>query len=390
MKQIRFLIYIFYFLVFCVLLFGIKILPVFADNPYVNIESCVLSLSGDELVVSGTLVGAKAITACQQPCGFPTPGLCCQIKSAVDVSDTKKEIDLTNFGIIPPADLILIQSGGGGACWSSVCDGPAFIWRFLTIMDISGIGPGNHTTKISAYSNGIWASDTCDFAKSLAPTATNLTVNASDWCAASPAYYLSWTYSDPDGDQQSRFDLQIDDSGILFPSPEINRTFPGLSNPSPTTNNQAVNVLTLPQADYLTYGTRYYWRVKVYDATGLDSDWVYPVPQYFDTPSHKLPSCDFTWLPTSPNVGESTDFTDQSTCYDALGDSIPCTSWSWTFTDGTPLTSILQNPTGIKFALPGTKDVTFTVTDSFGSQCSVTMQVNVNLIPREWKEIKPW
>ena len=220
-----------------------------------------------------------------------------------------------------------------------------------------------------------------------APVVTNLNRIVPDFCSVSPAYFFSWTYSDPDIDVQSRFDFQIDDSGLSFPSPEINRTYSGLSNPSPTTNNQAVIVLLAPQADYLTYGRTYNWRARVYDANNLSSSWINGTA--FTTPSHHSPSCGFTWSPTSLNPEEVVNFNDTSICYDAGENVIPCVGWSWIFTDGNPATSTQQNPT-VEFTTSGTKNVTLTVIDSFGSQCSIARQVVVSLLPSKWREIRPW
>ena len=219
------------------------------------------------------------------------------------------------------------------------------------------------------------------------PSATNLNRNVPDFCSASPAYFFSWIYSDTDLDEQSRFDFQADDSGATFPSPEINRSYSGLSNPSPTTNNQAVTILLSPQADHLTYGHTYNWRVRVYDGSGLDSEWVSGTA--FTTPSHHSPFCNFIWSPTSLNPEEVVNFNDTSICYDAGENVIPCVGWSWIFTDGNPATSTQQNPT-VEFTTSGTKNVTLTVIDSFGSQCSIARQVVVSLLPSKWREIRPW
>lgn len=219
------------------------------------------------------------------------------------------------------------------------------------------------------------------------PTATNLIRTVPDFCSASPAYFFSWTYSDPDGDSQSGFDFQIDDSGAAFPSPEINRSYSGLSNPSSTTNNQAVIVSLSPQSDYLTYGRTYNWRVRVFDENNADSGWVNGT--VFFTPSHHLPSCSFNWLPVVPVPGEAVNFVDNSICYNSGGSPISCTGWSWVFTDGNPNSSNQQNPV-VEFTTSGLKNIILTVIDSLGGQCSATRQVNVNLLPSRWREIRPW
>ena len=62
----------------------------------------------------------------------------------------------------------------------------------------------------------------------------------------------------------------------------------------------------------------------------------------------------FTASNTSPAQGATVNFTDQST-------GSP-TAWAWSFPGGTPSTSTQQNPTGIKYLLPGSFDVTLVVT----------------------------
>jgi len=210
----------------------------------------------------------------------------------------------------------------------------------------------------------------------------------SGWCTSSPAYYFNWTYNDNDSNNEIQFDFQVDDSGTGFPSPEVNRSVTGLSNPPPNyPNNAAVIVLPSAQADYLTYGRTYNWRVRVYDSTGLNSGWV--LGPAFTTPVRRSPVCDFTWSPANPNVGENVNFMDISVCYDAAGSITPCVSWTWSFTNGAPSSSTTQNPTNIKFSSAGAKNVTLTVSDGV-AQCSETKQVPVNLPLPNWKEIHPW
>ncbi|MCB0849566.1 MAG: PKD domain-containing protein, partial [Bacteroidetes bacterium] len=83
------------------------------------------------------------------------------------------------------------------------------------------------------------------------------------------------------------------------------------------------------------------------------------------------PVAAFSATPTTLCAGGTVAFTDLST-------NSP-TSWSWTFTGGTPLSSVAQNPT-ITYNTPGTYAVTLTATNSGGSN-TVTMSgyITVNL-----------
>jgi len=219
-----------------------------------------------------------------------------------------------------------------------------------------------------------------------APTATNLSVSSGDsatYCGGTAAHYFSWIYSDSDGDDESQFQFQVDNNND-FSSPEVDRTYSGLSNPSPTTNNQSVTVSLSPGSDQIAYNTTYYWRVQVWDDQGNASGWT--EGPSFTTEAHPYPSIDFNWSPQNPSAEEDVLFADQSICYDA--DSY-CDSWFWTFEDGNPASSSQRNPT-IQFTSNGSKQVTLQVTDSDGYTCSDSKTVNVRLKLPGWKEILPW
>ncbi|MCX6162220.1 MAG: M6 family metalloprotease domain-containing protein [Ignavibacteriae bacterium] len=68
---------------------------------------------------------------------------------------------------------------------------------------------------------------------------------------------------------------------------------------------------------------------------------------------------DFTSNKTYITPGEIVNFTDLS-----VGSP---TNWSWSFTGGTPLSSTLQNPTGITYNNIGTYSVSLTATNTYGS-----------------------
>jgi len=84
------------------------------------------------------------------------------------------------------------------------------------------------------------------------------------------------------------------------------------------------------------------------------------------------PVADFTANTTSINEGGSVNFTDLTT-------NNP-TSWSWTFSGGTPSTSTAQNPT-ITYNTAGTYSVTLTASNSAGSDSETkTNYITVNEI----------
>jgi len=217
------------------------------------------------------------------------------------------------------------------------------------------------------------------------PTASSLSVVTGNYCS-SASHYFSWVYSDADSDTESRFMLQVDNNSD-FSSPTVNRDYAGLSNPSPTTNNQTVLVSTspdTPSSDQLAYNTTYYWRASVWDSQAASSGWINGAS--FTTQTHRYPTIDFDWAPSGPSADEDVQFTDQSTVYGGSSKS----SWSWAFQDGSPISSSVQNPVNIQFTSSGSKAVTLQVTDSSGYICPGTENVDINIDLPDWEEILPW
>jgi PKD repeat protein len=86
------------------------------------------------------------------------------------------------------------------------------------------------------------------------------------------------------------------------------------------------------------------------------------------------PLADFTASGTNICTGSSVNFTDLS--------SGPPSSWSWTFSGGTPASSNSSNPTGIVYNTPGTYDVSLTVTNAQGNNTvTKTGYINVAAVP---------
>lgn len=262
-----------------------------------------------------------------------------------------------------------------------------FKWLVLIGLIIVFIIFGFNVRKTPATPEGICATSNYKVVTTVAandsPIATNLQKIDPDWCGSPPGYFFSWTYSDPDNDTESRFDFQVDNNSD-FSSPEVNRSYTGLSNPSPTINNQSVLVATSALPDYLTYNqTTYYWRVKVYDSNGADSGDV--SGGSFDTATHHYPKPDFSWLPASPFAEEEVRFTDETTYYGGSTGNV----WSWTFEDADISNSASETPS-TTFQDSGTKQATLTVIDSSGCSCSVSKNVNIGSALPWWKEIIPW
>lgn len=88
------------------------------------------------------------------------------------------------------------------------------------------------------------------------------------------------------------------------------------------------------------------------------------------------PQANFVANETLIPLGETIQFSD-------LSIGVP-QSWEWTFEGGTPVSSSLQNPTGITYSNAGSFDVSLTVTNDFGSHTYLMedyITVSATLLP---------
>ncbi len=331
---------------------------VWAYNPGTNFTLCTSTVSQP---------------ACY-PGAYPTPTLNWTVVGSSSQTDYQVQIDnnsnfssiTINSGVVASANKFYQVSTAG------LSFNTAYYWR-IKIRD-------NFGSWIDDWVNADAPFTTAPLCNQ-SPTATNLNIVKGDYCT-SPSHFFSWIYSDGDGDTESQFQFQMDNNSD-FSSAEINRTYSGLSNPSPTTNNQTVIVAVSPGADQIGYNTTYYWQVKVWDSMGADSGWVQG--SSFKTELHQYPTIDFDWAPENPSENEDVSFTDQSTVYGGASKS----ALSWTFEDGNPASSSQQNPI-IQFTDNGSKQVTLKVTDSDGFFCPGSKTVNVQFTLPDWREILPW
>lgn len=108
--------------------------------------------------------------------------------------------------------------------------------------------------------------------------------------------------------------------------------------------SSCTNMFTIEQADYMNLVLDG-WRSGLLNSSGCSSTPTAPVA---DFSSNKQNICS----------GESVDFSDNS--------NGNVTSWSWTFSGGSPSSSSLQNPS-VTYSSPGTYDVTLTVSGPNGN-----------------------
>ena len=132
----------------------------------------------------------------------------------------------------------------------------------------------------------------------------------------------------------------------------------------------------------LSFGTTYYWRVKVWDNSDEESVPEWAVGVSFTTPSHVYPSSDFTWSPAFPSVEEQITFQDAT----AFASGSSGQSWVWNF--GDTETSILKNPVHV-YQENGAYTVVLSAGDDAGS-CATQKIINITLPFPEWQEISPF
>ncbi|MBI2450360.1 MAG: hypothetical protein HYV47_02365 [Candidatus Nealsonbacteria bacterium] len=195
---------------------------------------------------------------------------------------------------------------------------------------------------------------------------------------------FSWTYSDPDSDFQSAYEIEVDDNSS-FNAPKFNH----LVNLAATSY-----VLDLSQDDnldwisQLAWNTTYFWRVRVKDNQGNWSDW--SSPDSFQTPKHAYPWPDFNFTPLEPTQGEIVAF--NSGLSQVYGGAV-ISSYLWAITQGAGqyvdgTSNISANP-HIIFSTPANK-IKLAVTDSDGYSCqSSEKPVAAQLPLPEYKEVAP-
>lgn len=193
--------------------------------------------------------------------------------------------------------------------------------------------------------------------------------NPAGACNAPLQPTLSWVYSDPDGDPQAAYQIQIDDDAS-FSSPVLD------TGKTPS----ATNSYTVAPG-ILAYATLYHWRVEVWDSTDLASGWTNGPS--FTTQSVPPPNPDYGWTPINPNPNQNTFFSpvSQGLTY----------SYDWAFQDGVPATATIQSPQVRFQPPPGSKTSSLIITQSSVS-CGVQKLVPVGGSPAPpplWQEIKP-
>ncbi len=214
---------------------------------------------------------------------------------------------------------------------------------------------------------------------------------------------FKWTYKDTDGDTESRFDFRVNNiNNVNDLSPEVDKSFDGLSNPDGSDNSQAIIVMSPIVEDKITYNTIYYWWVKVFDSKGADSGWK-AGPSFF-TDAHASPWPDFTLEPDPPVVDVSIQLCaveelglcdlDVSVCYDINNEEVSCSGGTF-FWDISDCDGIFVGGTSETFENPKVKlfssgEIILSIIDKDGfGPCVISKDIEPKLPYPDWKEIPP-
>jgi hypothetical protein len=158
------------------------------------------------------------------------------------------------------------------------------------------------------------------------------------------------------------------------------------------------------------YNQTYYWRVTVWDNTGIASN--PSARSSFTTPRHRYPEPLFNLAPSAPAKNEVTQFcstdgapctTNVAKCYNDSNNLISCSgkNISWVFEEQNSVTRVWEsasvtylndtnanseNPT-LKFVNVGSKRITLRIADEVGA-CSKQQNIKVIPVPK-WREVAP-
>jgi len=259
------------------------------------------------------------------------------------------------------------------------------------------------TTTVASFTSTAPAcsSDSVDFT-STGSSGSNITYN---WNFGPNAVPLTSTLQNP--------------TGIMFTAPgtqTISLTVANSTSGCSTTATQTININPSPAASFATNAPQCVGNAVTFINTGstgagITFNWDFGIGA---TPTSSTAENPTGIIYSSPGTKQVTFTVSNGTCNNVfigtitidtttvasfasnaprcVSDSVDFTStgssgsnitYSWNFgPNAVPLTSILQNPTGIKFSTPGAQTITLTVTNTTSGCSSTTTQtININITP---------
>ncbi|PJA82937.1 MAG: hypothetical protein CO146_02185, partial [Candidatus Nealsonbacteria bacterium CG_4_9_14_3_um_filter_37_29] len=197
-----------------------------------------------------------------------------------------------------------------------------------------------------------------------------------------------WTYSDPEGNPQASYQIQIDDDNPGTPPFTDSKDS---SSPSYTPS-------TTQWRTWMSWNTNYWWTVKVKDNQGNWSDWSDPTP--FTTPLHAGSWPDFSLSKERVAQNEVVTAIDISKCYTFPGNTeVNCrdlvgTSYEWDFNYIEPTFTVdktTKGNTNWVYSERGFYKVKLRIEDDIAKCLSdKTGTVTVTLPLPRWWEIPPF
>jgi hypothetical protein len=209
------------------------------------------------------------------------------------------------------------------------------------------------------------------------PVVSSASATQPNYCSSGPLVTVAWTYTDPDGNPQGWWQVQIDDDAA-FGSPAYD-------------SGKQAGAINSALSSALSFNTTYRARVKVWDSTDTASAWKAATPATWTMPPHAYPSSmNFTWTPTNPVAKQETTFSkDTTTCYAVGGAPAACTSYTWNFGDGTAPVTTSAPTQKHTYSVTGNYTVQMTAQDAQGFACSVSKTVGAQGHIPSWKEVLP-
>jgi len=341
-----------------------------------------------------------------------TSAACSSATATATISISSGQI--TNITITNPgsgytsAPTVVITGGGcSGATATASIDANS---GTISSVSITNPGSGCVSAPIITFVGGGGAGVVVSVSSNPQVPPETMLVSSSglDYCSASGAYYVrfTWNYSCDKPEQVFKFQVEDKatvDSTKAFNSPEINNTVSGDSN------SQSAIVSASQNTGSLAFNTEYYWRVSVCDTPNDCSPWYYGSTTQtfpgtsFKTSLHAWPSVIFSITPPIPIIAKPVLFADsnalqsiQSTCYDNSNNPYYCgkdkteATYAWNFGDGNTSNSV--GNVYHAYANAGIYPVTsLKICDDLGC-CSATSKVTVktSLNTPQWKEVSPF